>query len=212
MNKKREKGRIIRYCIPQMLMGASSSRRTGWARKTCLAARQRFLISASVSWIRFPLLFLPSNNLCIIPSNPSIRSKRRFLHSSCSFVSFLLILMVGSCYLVIVSSFLIHRTCWHCNPRNEYRKNSEKWKTGSHVWFMCVFLISWYMKTESHHLERGRERDCRRSGGVEIFLEVGWKRGRRFVAEYRKFWPFLVFCSWAHEAQLLPTNGFPSEE
>jgi len=64
---------------PQILMGASNSRRTGCARKTCLAVTQSWRISGSVSWMRFPLSLLASNSLSISPSNPFIPTLSSFL-------------------------------------------------------------------------------------------------------------------------------------
>ena len=62
-------------------MGASSSRRLGWERKTSLAVTQRFRISASVSSTFFPgaLCFFPSSSRRISSSTalPSITYARR---------------------------------------------------------------------------------------------------------------------------------------
>lgn len=55
-----------------MLIGASSSRRLGWLRKTSLALVQSCRISGSISWIFLPLFFFPCNNLSMKPSNPSM--------------------------------------------------------------------------------------------------------------------------------------------
>ena len=55
-----------------MLIGASNCKRLGWLRNTCLAVMQSCRISGSISWIFFPLFFLPSISLSISPSNPSI--------------------------------------------------------------------------------------------------------------------------------------------
>jgi len=64
--------------VPQILRGASSSKRLGWLEKISLETRQSCLISGSESCTCLPGLPLTSSSLLMIPSRTarSIRSLR----------------------------------------------------------------------------------------------------------------------------------------
>jgi len=69
-DKTRDKTFVLNACraggegdnLPQILIGASSSRRFGWARKMSLDARHSCRISASDSWTCFPGLALRTSS------------------------------------------------------------------------------------------------------------------------------------------------------
>ena len=68
--KEKEKRADFSISLPQILIGASSSRRFGWLRKTPLEAKQSCLISASVKWTCFVVLpFFASTNRRIMSSS-----------------------------------------------------------------------------------------------------------------------------------------------
>ena len=142
-----------------MLMGASNSRRLGWVRKSFLAVRQSCLISESLSRILFPLLFLPSNNLSIMPSNnPSIINAMEYCHSTAWPAA-----IYRTFYLCLLAFFLLYDLGFIREVRTLKKKKKKKNKKQ-------ILVLGW---------EREKQRKwelARESRVFEIKLGFGWGR------------------------------------
>lgn len=143
---------------PQTFMGASNSRRFGWLRNRSLAVLQRFRISDSTSWIRFPLFFLTSKSLSIKPSNPSITLRFSSLLFYCkisllSSILFYCKVSLPRLKLINAKNMFFHALPLILSkqifPKQTNFEDRYIWALRKHIFLLSIWLFSMAQKLRS---------------------------------------------------------------